>query len=154
MDEKFLLFLNDVPAELQGFILEVDRYLTGKGSKRTIKPAKNGFVTSYSSPVTGKTLMNYVFRKSGMRVRIYAAHIGSHAEILDDLPKSMKADIRKGTDCKKLTGGTCSPTCPGGYAFVLDGEECRKCKNSAFFHSLTEENLEPIMKLIKSEVVE
>lgn len=53
MDETFKLFLNDIPFECQEFVLELDKYLTEKGSKRTIKTAKSGFVTSYSSPKNG-----------------------------------------------------------------------------------------------------
>ena len=37
MDETFMLFLNDIPSESQGFVLELDKFLTEKGSKRTIK---------------------------------------------------------------------------------------------------------------------
>lgn len=37
-DETFML----LPAESQGFVLELDKYLTEKGSKRTIKFAKSG----------------------------------------------------------------------------------------------------------------
>ena len=44
MDEKFLLFLNDILAESQGFVLELDKYLTAMGSKRTVKEAKSGFM--------------------------------------------------------------------------------------------------------------
>ena len=95
MDETFMLFLNDIPAENQGFVLELDNYLTSKGSKRTIKSAKSGFVTSYASPVTGKTLLNYVFRKTGVKMRIYAQSIGEHSEILADLPEKMKTDVKK-----------------------------------------------------------
>ncbi|MDD6038540.1 MAG: hypothetical protein PUD20_07105 [bacterium] len=152
MDETFMLFLNDIPAENQGFVLELDNYLTSKGSKRTIKSAKSGFVTSYASPVTGKTLLNYVFRKSGVKMRIYAASIGEHADILSDIPDNMKKDIIKAGECKKLNGLKCSPTCGGGYTFTLDGEEYKKCKNMAFFHALTEENYDAIMKLIRSEL--
>ena len=89
MDETFMLFLNDIPAESQGFVLELDKYLTSKGSKRTIKAAKSGFVTSYASPVTGKALLNYVFRKTGVKMRIYAQSIGEHSVILSDLPENM-----------------------------------------------------------------
>lgn len=39
-----------------------------------------------------------------------------------------------------------------GYAFVMDGAEYRKCKNTAFFHSLTAENMKHIWKLIKAEI--
>ena len=49
---------------------ELDQYLTPKGSKRTMKAAKSGFVTSYTSPVTGKALLNYVFRKTGVKMRM------------------------------------------------------------------------------------
>ena len=154
MDETFMLFLNDIPAESQGFVLELDKYLTSKGSKRTIKAAKSGFVTSYASPVSGKALLNYVFRKTGVKMRIYARSIGEHSDILSDLPENMKSDINKARDCKKLNGLKCSPTCSGGYEFTMDGEEFKKCKNMAFFHSLTEENYDAIIKLIRSELGE
>ena len=152
MDEMFLHFLQDIPAEYQRFVLELDEYLTAMGSKRTIKAAKSGFVTSYSTPASGRTLLNYVFRKSGVKMRIYAEHIGEHPEVLNCLPDNMKADIKKAGDCKKLTGLNCTPSCPAGYTFVMDGEEYRKCKNTAFFHSLNAGNLEHILKLIKAEI--
>lgn len=154
MDETFMLFLNDIPAENQSFVLELDKYLTSKGSKRTIKAAKSGFVTSYASPVTGKALLNYVFRKTGVKIRIYAQSIGEHSDILSDLPENMKADIKKSGDCKKINGLKCSPTCTGGYTFFMDNVEYKKCKNMAFFHSLTEENYDAIKKLIRSELSE
>ena len=154
MDETFMLFLNDIPTESQGFVLELDKYLTSKGSKRTIKFAKSGFVTSYTSPVTGKALLNYVFRKTGVKMRIYAQSIGEHSDILSGLPENMKSDIKKSGDCKKLNGLNCSSTCSGGYKFTMDGEEFKKCKNMAFFHSLTEENYDAIKKLIRSELGE
>ena len=47
-----------IPFECQEFVLELDQCLTEKGSKRTIKTAKSGFVTSYSSPKSGKALLN------------------------------------------------------------------------------------------------
>lgn len=85
-------------------------------------------------------------------MRIYARGIGSYEEILTEFPENMKKDIRKGGDCKKLNSLNCSPTCPGGYLFSMDGEEYRKCKNSAFFHDLSAENEEFLMKLIFAEL--
>ena len=145
MDETFVLFLQDIPAEYTGFVLTLDEYLTTRGSKRTVKAAKSGFVASYTSPKTGRALLNYVFRKTGVKVRVYAEHIGSHPEV-------MKAEIQKAGGCKRLSGQTCSPTCKTGYTFVMDGVEYRKCKNTAFFHSLTAENLEHILNLVKTEM--
>ena len=76
MDEVFIHFLQDIPSEYQNFVLELDEYLIAKGSKRTIKAAKSGFVTSYSSPASGKALLNYVFRKSGVKMRIMQSTSG------------------------------------------------------------------------------
>lgn len=152
MDEMFIRFLQDIPAAYQRFVLEMDEYLIAKGSKRTIKAAKSGFVTSYSSPASGRALLNYVFRKSGVKMRIYAEHIGEHPKVLNCFPDSMKSDIKKAGDCKKLAGSACTPTCPAGYTFVMDGEEYRKCRNMAFFHSLTAGNMEHILKLIQAEI--
>lgn len=152
MDETFMLFLNDIPFECQEFVLKLDKYLMGKGSKRTIKSAKSGFVTSYSSPKSGKALLNYVFRRNGVKIRVYAGNIGKYAEILSDFPDNMKKDIIKSGDCKKLNGLNCSPTCAGGYSFPMDGIVYKKCKNMAFFHSLEEKKFATIRKLVKSEI--
>lgn len=154
MDELFMQFLNDVAFENRSFVIELDNYLTEKGCKRTIKTAKSGFVTSYSTPKSGKTLLNYVFRKSGVKIRIYAQNIGSYSAILSDFSAEMKKDIIKAGDCKKLNGLKCSPTCMGGYAFIMDGFEYKKCKNMAFFHTIKEENYSFITKLIHSELGE
>lgn len=85
-------------------------------------------------------------------MRIYAENIGVPSELLSDFPDEMKSDIIKAGECKKLIGLNCTPTCTAGYSFVMDGTEYRKCKNSAFFHSLTPNNTEYIMRLIKSEI--
>ena len=34
------------------------------------------------------------------------------------------------------TGKTCSPTCPTGYTFVMDGVEYKKCRSMAFLPTL------------------
>ncbi len=152
MDDKFTLFLNEVPANLQEFVLELDNYLLGKGCKRKIEPAKNGFVTTYILPDSGKSLLNYVFRKTGVKMRIYAKGIGAYDAILSDFPDKMKKGIIKAGDCKKLVGGTCSPTCPGGYTFTMDKVEYKKCRSMAFLHKLDEDSAKYILKLIKSEL--
>lgn len=152
MDDNFMLFLNDIPAHLQGFVLELDDYLLKKESKRNIKSAKSGFVASYINPATEKTLLNYVFRKTGVKMRIYAAGVGGYDAILNDFPEKMKKEIIKASDCKKLIGEICSPTCPAGYTFTMDGEEYKKCRSMAFFHDLDEESADYILKLLKAEL--
>lgn len=152
MDEKFMLFLNDIPAQNQEFVIELDKKLVNKGCKREIKSAKSGFVTSYLNPLSGKTLLNYVFRKTGVKMRIYAAEIRKYDATLHEFPLSMKKEIIKATDCKKLTGGTCSPTCPGGYVFSMDEVEYKKCKNTAFFFDLNEISSTYIEKMLDAEL--
>ena len=34
MDENFILFLNDIPAKLQGFVSDLDHFLLEKACKR------------------------------------------------------------------------------------------------------------------------
>ena len=152
MDESFMGFLNDVPLESQEFVLELDTFLKEKGCRRTIKEAKSGFVTSYSLPGSGRTLLNYVFRKTGLKIRVYAQHVGKYSLILSDFPLSMKRDIIKAGDCKKLNGLNCTPTCSGGYSFEMDGVLYKKCKNMAFFHSMDTNNFTHIRKLIEPEI--
>lgn len=151
MNEKFTLFLNEVPTNLRGFVLDLDNYLLEKECKRKIEPAKNGFLTTYIIPNSGKSLLNYVFRKSGVKMRIYAAGVSTYDAILNDFPDTMKKEIIKAGDCKKLVGGTCSPFCPAGYTFKMDGVEYKKCRSMAFMHKLDEGSAEHILKLIKSE---
>ncbi len=152
MDDKFMIFLNDIPVSLQGFVIELDEFLIKKGCKRDIKSAKSGFVASYIFSPTGKTLLNYVFRKTGVKMRVYAAGITRYDSILSKFPDKMKKEILKAGDCKKLIGGTCSPTCPAGYSFVMDGIEYKKCRSTAFFHDLNEESSKFILELVKSQL--
>ena len=152
MDEEFMLFLKCIPEESQEFVLDLDKYLIEKGCKRTIKTAKSGYVTSYNFSKSGKALLNYVFRKNGVKMRIYAGNIGQYSHVLSDFPDNMKKDIIKAGDCKKLNGLNCTPTCNGGYSFQMDGSIYKKCKNMAFFHPLEEKNFKAIRKLIETEI--
>ena len=103
-------------------------------------------------PGSGRTLLNYVFRKTGLKIRVYAQHVGKYSLILSDFPLNMKRDIIKAGDCKKLNGLNCTPTCSGGYFFEMDGVLYKKCKNMAFFHSMDTNNFTHIRKLIESEI--
>ena len=47
MDEKFELFLASVDSKNQGFVKELNDYLTQNNCKCEIKSAKSGFVVSY-----------------------------------------------------------------------------------------------------------
>lgn len=92
-----------------------------------------------------------MFRKTGVKVRLYAAHAAAYPQALSALPDAMKQDILKASVCKKLTGLSCSPYCAGGYTFLLDETECVKCRNLAFLQSLTPQTAPHLRKLIALE---
>ena len=125
------------------------------GCKLEIKEAKQGYVVTYIYTKDKKkiALMNYVFRKNGMMVRIYARHINMYQELLDLLPQEMKKNVVKAGDCKRLTGiSECSPTCTAGYDFMMDCVNYRKCKNSAFFWKVGPKSMEYIKRMLENEL--
>lgn len=129
---------------------DLHNQLTELGCKIDIKPAKSGFVVSYS--LNKKTISNYVFRKKGLMVRIYASHIIQYLEILDTLPDSMVHTIQEAPVCKRLVDpAACNQRCPMGYDFILRGERLQKCRNNAFLFLLSEESRPYIKALLLNE---
>lgn len=152
MDQNYTDFLNLVPDELQGFVDGLNSYLLEKKCKRTIKPAAKGYLVSYSLPQGGKSLLNYVFRSGCVKARVYATHVAEYENVIDKFADSTKKVISSSLDCKKLNGKECSPTCPAGYTFVLDGKECKKCRSMAFLITLSDSNNPIIKEMIEKEV--
>ncbi len=152
MTIQFTDFLEYVPLELKSFVLDVNEYLIKKGCRIKIEPAKNGYVTSYINPATNKTLFNYVFRKTGMKIRIYATNVAKYQQFLNGLPSDVKANIAEALNCKKLNGQNCSPYCSGGYDFFMDGVEYKKCRSMAFLPTLNEKNCPFIRRFIELEL--
>ena len=141
MDEKFDLFLASVDSKNQEFVKELNDYLTQNNCKCDIKSAKSGPVVSYVKKKKKKTLATFVFRKTGVKLRIYPENLGKNADFLNDLPEKMKKDIRKSSVCKRLINPEdCNPKCVTGYSFSLDGESFQKCRYMAFMPTLNEEN--------------
>ncbi len=152
MEQIFMSFLNTVPEHLRPFVSEIDAYLLDKDCKRSIKTAAKGYLVSYALPVSKKTLLNFVFRKGCVKARIYAAHVKEYEDLVSGFPDATKKEIAAALECKKLIGLTCSPTCPAGYQFVMDGVEYKKCRSMAFLPILNEENNPFIRKMIEAEV--
>lgn len=152
VSEKFTFqdFLTSVEGENQEFVKELHNELTELGCKIDIKSAKSGFVVSYS--LNKKTISNYVFRKKGLMVRIYAGHIVRYLEILDTLPDSMVHAVQEAPVCKRLIDpAACNQRCPMGYDFILRGERLQKCRNNAFLFLLSEESRPYIKALLLNE---
>lgn len=145
MEDKYKLFLDSADKRWVDFIDALNTYLKEIGCQCDIKEAKSGYAASYK--FNKKALINFVHRKTGMKIRIYAKNIAKYQDFLNTLPKRMKEEIKKSSDCK-----SCSSKCEEGYNFILDGEQYKKCKYTAFFLPLSEENNPYIMELIKNEI--
>ena len=148
-------FLLTIEACNREFVNDMHKLFTDSGCALEIKEAKQGYVVTYTYKLDNKrvALMNYVFRKSGMMVRIYARHVAIYQSIFNSMPENMKKAIIKAGDCKKLNGiSECSPTCTAGYDFMMDDVNYKKCKNSAFFWKVEPESMEYIKIMIKNEL--
>lgn len=145
MEDKYKLFLDCADKRWIDFINAVNTYLMEAGCKCDIKEAKSGYAVSYK--LNKKALVNFVHRKTGIKIRIYAKNIAKYQDFLNTLPKKMKEDIKKSSDCK-----SCSSKCEEGYNFILDGGQYKKCKYAVCFLPLSEENNPYIMELIKNEI--
>ena len=133
MDGKFNMFMETVDERFRSFVSQINEYLTGNGCTCDIKLQKSGYVVSYVSSSSKRTLATFVSRKTGMKLRIYPEHIQEYQSFLDTLPEKVKKEIRKASACKRLINpDDCNPKCIMGYTFVLDGERHQKCRYMAF----------------------
>lgn len=144
--DTFQDFLATVDEENHEFVSRLHQALTELGCKIDVKPARSGFVVSYSR--NKKTIANYVFRKKGLVARIYTNHILQYMDVLDTLPDGMVRTIQQAPICKRLVNpAACNPKCAMGYDFILKGERLQRCRYSAFQFLLTEET-KPFVKAL------
>ena len=76
MEDTFEMFLETADETEKDFISEIHGYLTEKGCKCSIKTAK-----------------------SGIKMRLYCANIGSYQAVLKNIPQKLKKYIIKAADC-------------------------------------------------------
>jgi len=149
---KFDDFIISVEPQYQGFARSVNDYLLQNGCKLKLAVAKNGFVVSYQHVAKKRVLMNFVFRKKHLVVRIYCDHIGEYSDFLETLPENMKTTIRKSPSCKRFADPpTCNSKC-GGYVFCLGGTQYQKCRYSCFLIAVNDESIPSITALIEKEL--
>ncbi len=154
MSKKILFeeFLSLVATEHQAFVEELNRKLIEQGCDLVIKEAKSGYVVSYQ--LEKKTVMNWVFRKSGILARIYGDNAGEYEAIISSLPIEMQKEMTSSRDCKRLIdNNSCSDTCAKGFVYKLNGNIYKKCRNDGMFFLLKKENAEHISKLVCAEII-
>lgn len=153
MENKFNYFLETVDNENQNFVKKLNSLFIKKNYQCNIKEAKSGYLVSYTSSLTKRVIATFVFRKSGIKLRIYPDHIQEYQIILNEFPDKMKKDIKKASICKRLLDpNDCNPKCSKGYCFEMDQENYQKCRYMAFMLTLNNENNNYIMGLIEKEL--
>lgn len=150
---KFEDFLNEVSMDLTEFISQTHDFLLESGCKIEIKLAKSGYVVSYS--YNKRVLLNYVFRKSGMLIRIYGAFAHNYAGFLETLPEKMIKAIEEAPVCKRLIDpAACNSKCKMGYDFYLKGSRLQKCQYSCFMFKIDGESARHIRLFLENELNE
>lgn len=144
-------FMASVSSTNKEFVTGMHEAFTARGCKIEVKEAKSGYLVSYL--LNKKTVANYVFRKAGLMIRIYANHIKEYMEFLETIPDSMVKTIEDASVCKRLINpNDCNPKCAMGYDFIMRGQRHQKCRNNAFMFLVCEENNDFIKSFVGNEL--
>lgn len=144
-------FLATVEPKNQEYIEKLHNSLIAQGCDIVIKEAKSGYAVSYQ--LDKKTIMNWVFRKTGILARIYGDNASLYEDIIAALPTEIQKKMTTSRDCKRLIDPTaCSATCVKGFVYNLDGEMQKKCRNDGMFFLLTDKTEKAITDLVCAEV--
>ena len=135
----FEQFLETVDAKDRPFIQSLHNYMLDEGCKVEFEEKKSGMLASYKCGKKKKSVVNLVFRKKGMLVRIYGENTDQYEAFLNTLPPDMVDAVRGAGECKRLTQNKCSTKCVG-YDFTIGDEHFQKCKYNCFEFWVTEEN--------------
>jgi hypothetical protein len=149
----FEQFLEAVDTNYKPFIQGLHDYLITNACKATFEEKKSGFFASYKHTKSKKAIVNFLFRKKGMLIRIYGENIGQYHDFLNTLPKDMAQEIEGASVCKRLVHNTCSPKC-SGYDFTIGSERYQKCRYNCFEFLVTEESNPFIKAFIENEIKE
>ena len=98
------------------------------------------------------SLLNFLFRKKGLLVRVYADHHEQYADFFDLMPETMEKEIAKATPCKRLINpADCNPRCVLGFDFSVAGRRYQKCRYSCFQFVVTPESIPVISAFLDKE---
>lgn len=144
-------FMKAVDSSNKAFVTNLHQEFLTYGCHIQVKEAKSGYVVSYL--LDKKAVANFVFRKTGLIIRIYANHINKYMEFLETLPSSMRKSIQTSSICKRLVNpNDCNSKCAMGYDFLLGGVRLQKCRNNAFMFLLCDENNDFIKLFLHKEL--
>jgi len=148
---SFEQFLVAVDATNQGFVQGLHQLLMDNACKASFEEKKSGALASYKVGKPPRALVNLLFRKAGIFVRIYGENAGQYHEFLQTLPEGMVHSVAEAGVCKRLVYNTCSPNC-SGYDVTIRGERYQTCRYGGFEFLITEENSPYIQSFIAHEI--
>ena len=152
MKYQFEDFLSEVSADDREFVCKIHESLLHDGYRSKIESKASGFFVSYSHPKTKRGMVNFLFRKSGLFVRIYADHLGKYVDFVNRLPEKMEDEIRKAPVCKRLINPKdCNPKCITGYDFSIRDSRYQKCRYCCFQFAINPEAVPVLSKFIENE---
>lgn len=148
-------FLFDVSPLQRPFIDPIHESLIQNDCQAKIEIAKSGYVVSYAFQPQKRVIANLIFRKKGVMIRIYGDNVTKYEGLLQTLPESMRKDIVKSSNCKRLLDPTkCNARCSMGNVFMLDGEQHKKCRYGSFMFLISQETAAPIQEFLANELRE
>jgi len=148
---SFEQFLEAVDTNFQSFAQGLHNYLSDNGCKLTIEEKKSGYLASYKYGKPPRAMMNFLFRKAKMLVRIYGENIIKYHNFLNTLPPEMVQSIDDSGECGRLVNNTCSPKC-SGYDFVIENKRFQKCRYNCFEFLVTNESIPFIKSFVENEI--
>ena len=155
MDYQFSDFLVDVSDDCKDFAAAIHEMLTGDNYKLKIESKASGFLVTYAHPKTKKSILNFVFRKKGLYIRLYGEHHSSYHDVLNRLPESMVSEIEKSGVCKRLVDPqACNSRCPMGYDFTIGDKHFQKCRLSCFMLHVNNESIPLLLEMVGREKIE
>jgi len=149
---QFSDFLAEVDGSYKDFVNNIHTMFLTENYKVKIESKASGFFVSYSHPETKRSVLNFLFRKVGLIVRVYADNHSDYAALFSEIPEIMIRQMDKATPCKRLLNTqSCNPNCLAGYDFYIGENHYQKCRNSCFYFEVNSETIPFLTKLIESE---
>jgi len=145
-------FMNEVDPLYRDFVTRTHEQLLQSGCKLKLSSAKNGYVVSYAYGKKTRVILNFVFRKKALVVRIYGDNARQYLDFLNSLPVAMKKTIEKAPNCKRFeVPPKCNSLC-GGNVFTMDGIQYQKCRYSCFMFVVDDISIPAITTFINNEL--
>jgi len=149
---QFEDFLNNVEPQYRDFVNEIHELLMKDNYKIKIEEKATGFFVSYEHPKTKRNILNFLFRKKGLFIRLYGENCNEYQDVLNELPQEIINQIDKAGVCKRIIDPqACNPRCSMGYDFYMIEKHYQKCRNSCFYLFVDLDSVPFLFKLIESE---